>query len=184
MPRRLRFITLALVGAATLGAAWIVGKSRLGGSTASNETIPPPNSDHLSEAESTEQLTSRLEFSRPDRDVESAISELMRRGTAVFPALIASMGDARPASQVFTRNRDIMPGFTVGDACFMIIQNQIEGLRIKPQVHSYILSPENVESWLSVRVDATLAQLRVAAAEEALAKIDALERAGASAPSL
>jgi hypothetical protein len=115
--------------------------------------------------------------------VSKAIATLKSAGTKAFPALLAHLNDATTASEAFQHEvQDIngnVPRPTIGEACFDLIQHQVEGNWPKALRQHYALSPSNVVSWLGARKGKSLNQLRIEAAQTSLTR--ARQRRGTSA---
>src|SRR5687767_14802240 len=123
-------------------------------------------------------------FERHVRDLSERASEaesveawraLSAAGTAAFPTLVAHFDHAEVAAEGL-RGATGTPT-TVGEACFNLLQMQVEGRWPKSLREYHVLSRENAEAWLAERRGMTLAELRLAAAREALEKAEAAMRA-------
>ncbi len=131
-----------------------------------------------------EECIQRLKAGTPHEQIVQALDTLNAAGTDAFPSLIAHFSDTTHTEDAFFAREivDIAPDGTirphiptVGEACFGVFQGQIEGNWPKGYRQYYVLTPENAQQWLDAHPRMTLAQLRVAAAEESLrlAEIDA-----------
>jgi len=106
--------------------------------------------------------------------VSKAIATLETAGTKAFPALLAHLNDATTASKAFQRAvQDIygkVTSPTIGQACFDLIQGQIEGNWPKGLRQYYALSPTNIVSWWYARKEKSLKDLRIEAAMVSLTR--------------
>ena len=106
--------------------------------------------------------------------VSQAIATLETAGTKAFPALLAHLNDASPASRAFQRAVQDVYGKvstpTIGEACFDLIQHQIEGNWPKGFREYYVLSPTNIVSWWYARKEKSLKDLRIEAAMASLTR--------------
>ena len=110
--------------------------------------------------------------------VASAIAVLESAGTKAFPALLAHLEDTTKASSTFQRAvMEVDPSGnatlhhpTIGEACFDLIQNQVEGNWPKAYRQYYVLSPGNVVSWWQSRRDRSLQELKIETARASLAQ--------------
>lgn len=123
--------------------------------------------------------------------VAGAIAALESAGTKAFPALLAHLNDTARASLVFqgalmdVDAKGNVMGLhhpTIGEVCFALIQNQVEGNWPKGYRQYYVLSPENVVSWWQVRNAKPLKELQLETAQASLTR--ARERRGKSGYSL
>jgi hypothetical protein len=100
--------------------------------------------------------------------VAKAIATLERAGTKAFPALLAHLNDTTTAFEVFQHEvQDVygnVPSPTMGDACFDLVQGQIEGNWPKGLRQYYVLSRTNIVSWWYARKEKSLKDLRIEAA--------------------
>ena len=119
--------------------------------------------------------------------VAGAIAALESAGTKAFPALLAHLNDRARASVVFQRAKmefdtkgNVMGVHhpTIGEACFDLIQNQVEGNWPKGYRQYYVLSPKNVVSWWQARKAKTLKELQLETAQASLTQ--ARQRRGKS----
>jgi hypothetical protein len=118
--------------------------------------------------------------------VAAAIKALESAGTKAFPALLAHLNDTSRASAVFqgakmdvdAKGNVSIHHPTIGEACFALIQNQIEGNWPKGYREYYVLSPKNVVSWLQARKAKTLKELQLETAQASLTQ--ARQRRGKS----
>ena len=129
-----------------------------------------------------EQLVRQFAADMPPDTAQAAMAALRQAGTAAFPALLAHLNDATPAAPgVFQRaelRRESGGTYTavaptIGDACFDVLQGQIEGVWPKAYRDYYVVSKQSVHQWLARRPGATLQQLRIDAAQEALRRAEA-----------
>ena len=111
--------------------------------------------------------------------VTNAIAVIESAGTKAFPALLAHLNDTTKASTLFQRavmefdetskvTRVHAP--TIGEACFDLIQGQVEGNWPKAYRHYYVLTPENVVTWWQSRKDRSLQELQIETARTSLAR--------------
>jgi hypothetical protein len=118
-------------------------------------------------------IASLAESSNAQR-VSNAIATLKSAGTKAFPALLAHLNDATTASEAFQHEvQDIhgnVPSPTIGEACFDLIQHQIEGNWPKGLRQYYALSPMNIVSWWYARKNKSLKDLRIEAAMASLTR--------------
>ena len=123
--------------------------------------------------------------------VARAIAVLESAGTKAFPALLAHLNDTARASVVFQRavmevdEKGNVIGVhhpTIGEACFGLIQGQIEGNGPKGFREYYVLSPKNVGSWWQARKAKPLKELQLETAQASLTQ--ARQRRGKSGYSL
>jgi hypothetical protein len=119
--------------------------------------------------------------------VAGAIKALESAGTKAFPALLAHLNDTARASVVFQAavmevdaNGSVLGLHhpTIGEACFALIQNQIEGNWPKGYREYYVLSPKNVVSWWQARKAKPLKELQLETAQASLTQ--ARQRRGKS----
>lgn len=113
--------------------------------------------------------------------VKTAIQVLSDAKTQAFPALIKHLSDKTPASVEYFGLRDIQcapqttpcPPWqpTIGEACFEIIQSEVEGNWPKAYRSHYTLTAGNVGEWCESRRNMSLKDLQLDAA------ITSLERA-------
>ena len=109
--------------------------------------------------------------------VASAIAVLENSGTKAFPALLAHLNDTARASVAFQRavmavdaKGNALSHPTIGEACFDLIQKQVEGNWPKGFRQYYVLSPENVVSWWQARKSKPLKELQIETAQASLLK--------------
>ena len=110
--------------------------------------------------------------------VKTAIQVLSDAKTEAFPALIKHLSDKTPASGEYFGLRDIMclsqttpcspwqP--TIGEACFEIIQSEVEGNWPKAYRSHYTLAAGNVGEWWESRKSMSLKELQLDAAKTSL----------------
>jgi len=107
-----------------------------------------------------------------------AIQVLSNAKTQAFPALIKHLSDKTPASFEFFGLRDILcapqttpcPPWqpTIGEACFEIIQSEVEGNWPKAYRSHYTLTAGNVGEWWESRRTMSLKDLQLDAAKTSL----------------
>ena len=110
--------------------------------------------------------------------VITAIRVLSDAKTQAFPALIKHLSDKTPASVEFFGLRDILcapqttpcPPLqpTIGEACFEIIQSEVEGNWPKAYRSHYTLTTGNVGEWWESRRTMSLKDLQLDAATTSL----------------
>ena len=108
--------------------------------------------------------------------VAGAIKALERAGTKAFPALLAHLNDTARASLVFQsakmevdeKGNVRIHHPTIGEACFALIQGQVEGNWPKAYRQYYVLSPQNVVSWWQARKAKPLKELQLETAQASL----------------
>jgi hypothetical protein len=118
--------------------------------------------------ESYEAAIAALAANSNAQRVAKAMATLERAGTEAFPALLAHLNDTTTASEVFQRAvQDVygnVPSPTIGEACFDLVQGQIEGNWPKGLRQYYALSRANIVSWWYARKEKSLKDLRIEAA--------------------
>jgi len=116
--------------------------------------------------ESYEAAIAALASNSDAQRVAKAIATLERAGTKAFPALLAHLNDTTTAFEVFQREVQDgnVPSPTMGDACFDLVQGQIEGNWPKGLRQYYVLSRTNIVSWWYARKEKPLKDLRIEAA--------------------
>ena len=112
------------------------------------------------------------------KKVKTAIQVLSDAKTQAFPALIKYLNDKTPASVEYFGARDIQcapqatpcPPWqpTIGEACFVIIQSEVEGNWPKAYRSHYILTAGNVGEWWESRRTMSLKDLQLDAATTSL----------------
>src|SRR6185503_9335616 len=110
--------------------------------------------------------------------VKTAVQLLSDAKTQAFPALIKHLSDKTPASVKYFGLRDIMcvPQTTpcspwqptIGEACFEIIQSEVEGNWPKAYRSYYILTAANIGEWWESRRTMSLKDLQLDAATTSL----------------
>jgi hypothetical protein len=110
--------------------------------------------------------------------VDRAILVLVKAKTQAFPALIKHVSDKTPASYEHFGLRDIRclqektpcPPWppSIGEACFELIQSQIEGNWPKAYRSYYVLTAGNVGEWWEPRRTMSLKDLQLDAARTSL----------------
>lgn len=125
-----------------------------------------------------ERAIQNLAEGKDPQTVKTAIQVLSDAKTQAFPALIKHLGDKAPASAEYFGLRDIQcapqttpcPPWqpTIGEACFVIIQSEVEGNWPKAFRSHYILTAENVGEWWESRRTMSLKDLQLDAATTAL----------------
>jgi hypothetical protein len=137
--------------------------------------------------ESYERAIASLSENSDAKQVADAIAVLKSAGTKAFPALLAHLNDTARASVVFQRAKmefdtkgNVMDVHhpTIGEACFDLIQNQVEGNWPKGYREFYVLSPKNVVGWWQARKAKPLKELQLETAQESLTR--ARQRRGKS----
>jgi hypothetical protein len=108
--------------------------------------------------------------------LNAAKIRLEEAGIRAFPALLAHVTDNAPANEAFQealvrRRADgtfkiVDP--TIGDACFGLLQRQIEGAWPKVCRNYHALSPRNIRGWVEYHRGLSLEELRVQAAQQSL----------------
>lgn len=136
----------------------------------------------LRAADDYEQHIRRFASNTPPNTVQAAVRTLRQAGTNAFPALLAHLGDKAPAERnTFQRAqvRQTPDGKfeiavpTIGDACFDLLQTQVEGAWPKGYRRYHVLSPETARDWLTRHRGLSLQQLRIDAARESLERAEA-----------
>jgi hypothetical protein len=125
-----------------------------------------------------ERVIQDLAEGKDSQTVITAIRVLSEAKTQAFPALIKHLNDKTPASVEFFSLRDILcaqqttpcPPWqpTIGEACFEIIQSEVEGNWPKAYRSHYILTAENVGEWWESRKTMSLKDLQLDAATTSL----------------
>ncbi len=136
--------------------------------------------------ESYESSITSLSENSDAAQVARAIAALESAGTKAFPVLLAHLNDTARASVVFQRammevdaKGNVMVHHpTIGEACFDLIQNQVEGNWPKGYRNYYLLSPKNVVSWWQARKAKPLKELQLETAQASLTQ--ARQRRGKS----
>ncbi len=110
--------------------------------------------------------------------VKTAVQLLSDAKTQAFPALIKHLSDKTPASVKYfgLRDKQCVPQTTpcspwqptIGEACFEIIQSEVEGNWPKAYRSHYILTAENVGEWWESRKTMSLKDLQLDAATTSL----------------
>ena len=110
--------------------------------------------------------------------VKTAIQVLSDAETRAFPALIKHLSDKTPASLEYFGARAVQcapqaspcPPWqpTIGEACFAIIQSEVEGNWPKAYRSHYTLTAENVGEWWESRRTMSLKDLQLDAARTSL----------------
>ena len=110
--------------------------------------------------------------------VKTAVQVLSDAKTRAFPALINHLSDKTPASVEFFGGRAVQcapqttpcPPWqpTIGEACFGIIQSEVEGNWPKAYREHYTLTAENVGKWWESRRTMSLKDLQLHAATTSL----------------
>ncbi|MEI7751095.1 MAG: hypothetical protein WCJ71_03290 [Candidatus Omnitrophota bacterium] len=110
-------------------------------------------------------------------EVEASLNALGKGGVDAFPAILTQLHNNKPLG--FTGfEKDIVAispdgswhphSPTIGEACFDIIQGQIEGNWPKGFRRFYVLTSDNLTAWLDAHKDQTLEELRVEVRETSL----------------
>lgn len=110
--------------------------------------------------------------------IKTAILVLGAAKTEAFPALIKYLSDKTPASVEYFGLRNLLCGPqttpcppwqpTIGDACFEMIQSEVEGNWPRAYRSHYILTAENVGEWWESRRTMSLKDLQLDAATTSL----------------
>lgn len=133
-------------------------------------------------AEDYELQIRHLASNTPPNTVRAALQVLREAGTNAFPSLLANLDDTTPAERTTFQRAEVRRGRdgkveiavpTIGDACFNLLQGQIEGEWPKGYRGYYVLSPKTARDWLAHRRGLTLQQLRIEAAQESLKRAEA-----------
>jgi hypothetical protein len=140
-----------------------------------------PSCNHsLNENPSPAPTSPSVDYARTVRDLSADSSSetnriawdtLMAAGAEAFPALLNHLKDTRAAGPAFQQQREEKT--TVGDACFDLLQQQIEGRWPKSVRQFQVLSPENRRQWLDAHRGLDLHELRLAASRESIQKVGA-----------
>ena len=119
-----------------------------------------------------------LAESKDRQTVKTAIQVLSDAKTRAFPALIKYLSDKTPASVEYFGARAVQcapqatpcPPWqpTIGEACFAIIQSEVEGNWPKGYRSHYTLTAENVGEWWESRRTMSLKDLQLDAATSSL----------------
>jgi len=119
-----------------------------------------------------------LAAGKDPQTVKTAIQVLSGAKTQAFPTLIKHLSDKTPASVEYFGLRDIQcaPQTTpcppwqprIGEACFVIIQSEVEGNWPKAYRSHYTLTAENVREWWESRRTMSLKDLQLDAATTSL----------------
>ena len=125
-----------------------------------------------------ERAIQNLAEGKDPQTVKTAIQVLSDAKTQAFPALIKHLSDKTPASVEYFGLRDIMcaPQTTpclpwqprIGEACFEIIQSEVEGNWPKAYRSHYTLTAGNVGEWWESRRTMSLKDLQLDAARTSL----------------
>lgn len=125
-----------------------------------------------------EQAIQDLAEGKDEKTVLGAVQLLSRAKTQAFPALIKHVSDKTPASYDVFGIRDILclhektpcppSPPSIGEACFEIIQTEVEGNWPKAYRTHYILTAENVGEWWESRRTMSLKDLQLDAAKTSL----------------
>ena len=127
---------------------------------------------------------------KPRKNVKSAVDRFLFAGLAGFPTLLAHLDDKRLCDAYYDdknqsdsnpdgslmRNPDGTPHHhhtTIGEACFDLIQEQVEGSWPFPLRDFYTLSPRNVRKWLDSHKGESLQQLFTSARAESIRRVEA-----------
>ena len=123
-----------------------------------------------------------LTAASPPEKTRTSLDALEAAGIDAFPALVAHLDDHRKAEPAFFQREvvEVLPSGetrihepTMDEACFDIIRGQVEGNWPKGFRDYYALTPKNVREWLAARHGLTLAELREAAKQDSLRRIEA-----------
>jgi hypothetical protein len=113
---------------------------------------------------------------RPWNRCPKGVPTRISAGTKAFPVLVAHRGDIAKASHVFQRvvfDVDASGNATfhlptIGDACFDVLQAQVEGEWLKGYRQYHVLSPETVAEWWELHKTKSLRELRLETARLSL----------------
>jgi hypothetical protein len=111
-----------------------------------------------------------LAFNSSPQSIRTALKALVDAGTNAFPTLIAHLNDQELASPTFQAATAKRP--TIGDACFDILQQQVEGAWPKAYRDYCVLSPGTTPRWLARHAAKPLRELRIEAARESLGRAE------------
>jgi hypothetical protein len=114
-----------------------------------------------------------LAAERGDAKNTAAWNGLTAAGSIAFPYLIRHFGDPELAGHIFQGDTIAMKK-TVGDACFELIQMQVEGRLPKTWRKYYVLTPQNTAQWLAAHRQSSLEELRIAASRDQLACVQSV----------
>ncbi|HEV2293057.1 MAG TPA: hypothetical protein VGR35_04325 [Tepidisphaeraceae bacterium] len=142
----------------------------------------PPSSTPADARHDYERHIRRLSAKARPADSTASWRALKAAGTDAFPALIAHFRDRAIAAESL-QGATLNPS-TVGDACFDLIQMQIEGAWPKSLEDFHVLTPENTREWLAAHAGLTLDEMRRVASERAVARAEAALAAEPSKRSL
>jgi hypothetical protein len=120
-------------------------------------------------AEDYHQNVRNLAADTPREKIQVAVKAIKDAGTNAFPVLLAHLQDKKRAEPLFFQG-DSARAPTIGDACFDLLQWEIEGAWPKGFRDYYTLTPKNVRNWLAEHSGLSLQQLRVEAAQQSLAR--------------
>ena len=125
-----------------------------------------------------EQAIQDLAEGQDPQTVITAIRLLSDAKTQAFPALIKHLSDKTPASYEYFGLRDLLCAQqttpcppsqpTIGEACFEIIQSEVEGNWPKAYRSHYTLTAGNVGEWWESRKTMSLKDLQLDAATTSL----------------
>src|SRR5580698_6434108 len=171
--KRQRLLRLAVVIAASGILAWLVYElPRWASAHRSGSEAPSP-----SELKSYEDAVAELAVGNTEERVFGALDTFRAAGTKAFPILIAHTRDTAKASSqfqhvVFDVHPDGESTFhapTIGDACFDIIQSQVEGQwQLKAYDQYHVLSPDTIKPWWESHKTKSLRELRLESAQLSL----------------
>lgn len=128
-----------------------------------------------------EQDIKNLADGTPKEMIKASFKNLIDGGTDAFPKLLLHLNDSEPAEWTFFAEEKAIQRQdgsweiatpTIGTACFGILQRQIEGFLPKGYRHFYVLTIDNVSTWLDAHKGQTLQELREAAKAEALRRAE------------
>jgi hypothetical protein len=115
---------------------------------------------------------------KDQQTVKAAVQALSDAKTRAFPALIQHLSDKSPSSFEYFGGRDIQCAPqatpctpwqpTIGEACFAIIQSEVEGNWPKGYRGYYTLTAGNVGEWWESRRTTSLKDLQLDAAKSSL----------------
>lgn len=120
-------------------------------------------------AEDYHQHVRNFAANTPREKIQNSVRAIKDAETNAFPVLLLHLQDTKPAEPLFFQG-DSVRAPNIGDACFDLLQWQIEGAWPKGFRDYYTLTPKNVRDWLAKHSGLSLQQLRVEAAQESLAR--------------
>ena len=126
----------------------------------------------------------------PKKKVDAAFRAIQFAGPAAFPTLLAHLEDSRlcksgnfeqarsdsnPDGSVLLNSNGTAHHHrtTVGEACFFLIQQQIEGNWFGVCQQFYVLSPDNVKEWLNAHKHQSRKEMFASARAESIRRAEA-----------